>query len=795
MQLTTTTTAATAAAAAMVAKNEVSCEQLQEALSNSGTVDKLVGTLERDGILLIHSQWDPEESSQKMLDFVDRIGVMNTHNDDDTSAVWDVRPMQGGGTGARSHTDKEFTMHTDCCFEECPPRYMALFCQNADKMGGGLSKFIDCRALVEQLLPSTLLQLQADFEFRVPQEFFKGQKTITGPILTSQTGLWRYRGETVLREKCTKQQLQALDELDEALACDELAITMQLPTGCMLVMDNSKWFHARTSIRDPTRWLKRVRFHPKSGPEPSFRAQTHSACMGQCVPAAIDLQRVTADKSSLIAELCAQGLDAAVFPEVPEEQINPYPFAVSRAQLEEQRKWCALAHTAICRIVNRYFDDEELSEKKYLRPFHDPNMRRLLDCIRAHVTSGAPSSEFTSVGSWRPDMLFPADRGAHGSGRTFEVCEINARFPFNGFYSSAALGRCAKAQAKAAGHEHGMHGVEGLEEIPEAFARFFDGTQPLGIVKGQEKGGGVHIFKRAMDLVTPRASSADAPHLDGGGSASERTLEGAEEVEQESKVRWVRPEDLCVDPSTGGLRDAHGPLPQLSLELKQAELAALPEDVLMALCKHHNDHNSSNHQHSRVLNDLRTVALVHDKRLLAVLGDVELMQREEYLGSRADAEFLASRIVRTLVVEAVLEGDTALPVEAPELERIFGAGKDAWLLKPNLAGKGFGVLLGRNCSEDEWRTALHDPTHRQWVLQPVCEQAQFQIAAQDGARHAMHVVGLLHNLGGKFFGPGIFRADATKQDIVNVANGSGTVMAPVVRAGPGPASASAQTRG
>lgn len=34
-------------------------------------------------------------------------------------------------------------------------------------------------------------------------------------------------------------------------------------------------------------------------------------------------------------------------------------------------------------------------------------------------------------GSWRPDILYPKENPDH-----FQVCEINARFPFNGFYAS-----------------------------------------------------------------------------------------------------------------------------------------------------------------------------------------------------------------------------------------------------------------------------------------------------------------------------------------------------------------------
>lgn len=398
--------------------------------------------------------------------------------------------------------------------------------------------------------------------------------------------------------------------------------------------------------------------------------------------------------------------------EVPECQRNPYPFALSEQHVDEQGRWCALAHTAICKVVNNFFNDERLVGKQ-MQPSQDPQMRRMLDVLRNHATS-----EYTNIGSWRPDMLFPADETL---GRSFEVCEINARFPYNGFFSSCAKTVCAAQVSED------ILPIEGLAVIPEAFDGFYNRTQPLGIVKGLEKGGGVHIFK----------------------------------ANASSNVRWVSPEDLRVDSSTGGLRDAHGPLPQLSLELKQTELAALSPEVQASLCR----------MEGRTLNDMRTIVMVHDKRLLSVLSNVELM--EEYLGNREDAQFLASRVVQTEVVETI----------CPQMkQQILGEEQNAWLLKPNLAGKGFGVLLGRECTAEQWRNAVVDPAHSQWILQPVLQQARFQVAVEEGVGCAMHVVGALLNLGGKFFGPGIFRAAPVKESIVNVASGVGTVMAPVMLA-------------
>jgi uncharacterized protein with von Willebrand factor type A (vWA) domain len=53
----------------------------------------------------------------------------------------------------------------------------------------------------------------------------------------------------------------AIAELDTLLASPALTLTTLLPTGSLLLLDNSRWFHARTAVLDSHRHLKRIRFN------------------------------------------------------------------------------------------------------------------------------------------------------------------------------------------------------------------------------------------------------------------------------------------------------------------------------------------------------------------------------------------------------------------------------------------------------------------------------------------------------------------------------------------------------
>jgi len=167
------------------------------------------------------------------------------------------------------------------------------------------------------------------------------------------------------------------------------------------------------------------------------------------------------------------------------------------------------------------------------------------------------------------------------------------------------------------------------------------------------------------------------------------------------------------------------------------------------------------------LNDLRTVFLVHDKRFLALFQRPDILLN--YL-SQEQINLLSRHVAETHVVAL-----------APQKVAEAKEQKDQWLLKPNLLGKGEGILFGSKLSLSQWQSALEDLSHGQYVLQRKIEQKQFSIwhghQYRDPVYSEMNVVGTLLCLDDKYLGPGIFRASSG--DIVNVAGG-GTILTPLL---------------
>jgi len=363
-----------------------------------------------------------------------------------------------------------------------------------------------------------------------------------------------------------------------------------------------------------------------------------------------------------------------------------------------------------------------------LAPAEVAELKRLLECVRRalcatvenycqdsrlqQMLSLAPEVESLvrlaarqpyRPGAFRPDFLHERDGG-------IRISEINARFPLNGYLLSYALDAAMRRVPYRQRLPVGFEGIPWLADVPRALEETLGDCSRILILKGRERGYDIRIF------------------MDFWGGCREGPPEQISDV-------WADA-DFVI------------------LELHQDELLGhLPRAALSRLV-----------EDGRYFNDIRTILLGHDKRLLAVFTS-ELLR--DYLTAE-DVETLHQRVVPTYVV--------GLNKEALAMAR---QRREEWILKPNLFGKGEGIVMGRSVSPEAWQAAL-DAAHPHYVLQPYVEQRRFDILTDAGGEEqsvSMKVVGLLPAFNDRFLGPGIYRA--SQGDIVNVAGG-GAILAPVV---------------
>ncbi|KAI0390014.1 hypothetical protein F5Y17DRAFT_446581 [Xylariaceae sp. FL0594] len=190
---------------------------------------------------------------------------------------WDVRPSrastQTANHQARSETMEEFAWHTDCSYEDPPPKYFALQVLQPDRFGGGILSLMDVQGLSERLSPETRLALaRPEFRIATPPEFYK-QNThghVTGGILSIDSD-----GQSVLRFRddiisaLSSNASQAIADLRRRLltAATDSEVTIHLaaqdlPARSIVLVNNRRWLHARTDVKDPERHLRRIRWDP-----------------------------------------------------------------------------------------------------------------------------------------------------------------------------------------------------------------------------------------------------------------------------------------------------------------------------------------------------------------------------------------------------------------------------------------------------------------------------------------------------------------------------------------------------
>jgi hypothetical protein len=333
------------------------------------------------------------------------------------------------------------------------------------------------------------------------------------------------------------------------------------------------------------------------------------------------------------------------------ESWYPYPVLLSEQEVQQLTQLQELIRDALLAIVPRYLHDQRLQERIPLTPW----VRDLFS--RLDGSSYEP-------GALRPDFLILSDGSV-------QVCEINARFPLNGFFISLYT---EEILAKTV---PGFQPASCLRRLPEELM-----TGSVTIVKSQERGYDLFLYSRELE---ERGFSSQLVDLQGW-----RETTHAEQV---------------------------------MLELHVHELQQIPIEFLVRF-----------HKEKTYFNDLRTIVLGHDKRLLSILSDQELLSC-----------FLPPDRAHTLARQMVPTYTLGRPPDRTWKR---------WVLKPAHKGKGEGVKFS---DEPILKT--------DFVLQPEIEQRTFTLHNGTDVR----LVGLLPMWRNRFYGPGIFRAGSGP--IINLSDG------------------------
>ncbi|CAM1345031.1 magnesium transporter [Tenacibaculum amylolyticum] len=303
------------------------------------------------------------------------------------------------------------------------------------------------------------------------------------------------------------------------------------------------------------------------------------------------------------------------------------------------------------------------------------------------------------VGMYRPDIIFDETGQA-------KICEIGCRYPINGWMLSYYLSKILKELSQADTDWKPID--KQLDFISEIF-KDFSKDEKLFYVHNKEKG--TEAFLLFEELKKKGLLIEDI-------SPSELTL---------------YKEELYVD---------NDKAVQFILELDREELKEIDTNILSALIKS-----------EKCINDLRTIILVHDKRVLSVLYDEEIML--DYI-SMSEYNFLKAFLIPSFIL------DTSAKREK------FSNSNQNWVLKRSSGGRGVDMYVKDECATDIWQQVIRDEW-KDYMIQEFVEQQKVAVTHK-GLQQKLNIVGMLLSYNEISFGTGLYRGAI--KSIINVHSGA-----------------------
>lgn len=186
---------------------------------------------------------------------------------------------------------------------------------------------------------------------------------------------------------------------------------------------------------------------------------------------------------------------------------------------------------------------------------------------------------------------------------------------------------------------------------------------------------------------------------------------------------------------------------QVGLELHQREFRALGPEMLRQISL-------------RCFNDLRTILLVHDKRMLGIVKQELGRLVARNVLTLSQAKVLDKGIPET-ILPGSLELDQAIAYckEMPDL-------KSEYILKPIRSGKGDGIVFGEDLDPKEWisrleglRSAALVPSGGTCIVQRKVKQILYDVVLRPTGEKARYpLIGTYHSINGEFLGIGVWRS-------------------------------------
>ncbi|WGH76197.1 hypothetical protein P8625_03250 [Tenacibaculum tangerinum] len=300
------------------------------------------------------------------------------------------------------------------------------------------------------------------------------------------------------------------------------------------------------------------------------------------------------------------------------------------------------------------------------------------------------------IGMYRPDIILDTE------GQT-KICEVGCRYPINGWMLSYYLNKVMeKTQVLAEANKQPFKAL--LEFIP-TLAKEFNKEHPIFYLHHKEKGTEAYLLFKELEKL---------------GYIIQNSF--PEELE-------LKDNEVVV---------GEHPAKQFVIEMDREELKNIPLELLKKIT-----------QCKTCINDIRSIILVHDKQVLSVLYNEELML--SYM-SAEEYSFLRKYLIPSYTLHS------------KEIRNSLKNTKKNWILKRTSGGRGIDMYVKNECAPTTWNSLLENDW-KNYMVQEYIAQKEIQLEEE-----VINVVGMLLNYNDTLLGLGIYRG--SEKSIINVHSGA-----------------------
>jgi alpha-ketoglutarate-dependent taurine dioxygenase len=167
--------------------------------------------------------------------------------------IWPVRPVSRSATETFSRRAGTALLHTDAAYRPDPEPLFALFCVRP-AADGGATRLLAATDALAGLDPRVARELRRPVWRWVPPAVFGGGPGEPRPVLSGGGARWRY--DNLL---ASEPRMAVAAAFRDHIEAHRRVATLMLPADSVLICDNQRVLHGRTTFTDAARLLLRVR--------------------------------------------------------------------------------------------------------------------------------------------------------------------------------------------------------------------------------------------------------------------------------------------------------------------------------------------------------------------------------------------------------------------------------------------------------------------------------------------------------------------------------------------------------